>query len=254
MRPLLVRGMIAGLVAAAAGLLVAWIYGEPQVANAISFEEAQAAAEHGAAGHAEEEEVVSRTVQQTVGLVTAMAVYGTAIGGLFSIAFAFAHGRIGTLGARATSGLVALLGFTAVVLVPFLKYPPTPPAVGNPGTIGGRTALYFGMVALGVLATVAAVIVFGRLAARLGTWSAAIVSTAGFAAVVAVVFRLTPRPDAVAEGFPATVLWDFRIASLGVHVVLWATLGLLFGALTERAFQRHRAPLAEAEGEPVPAA
>ncbi|MFC5753967.1 CbtA family protein [Actinomadura rugatobispora] len=256
MRSLLVRGMIVGLVAAAAGLLIAWIYGEPQVANAIAFEESQAAAEHAAhgaghGGHAEEE-VVSRTVQQTIGLITAMAFYGAAVGGLFSIAFAFALGRIGTAGARATSGLVALLGFTAVVLVPFLKYPPTPPAVGNPDTIGGRTALYFGMVALGVLATVAAVIVFGRLAPRLGSWNAAIASTAGFALVVAVVFRLTPRPDAVAEGFPAAVLWDFRLASLGVQVVLWATLGLLFGALTERAFRRS-AP-SRAEGEPVPAA
>ncbi|MFF5259171.1 CbtA family protein [Actinomadura viridis] len=242
MRSLLVRGMLTGVAAAAAGLLIAWIYGEPQVAEAIAFEEARAAG-HAAAGHdhGEEAEVVSRTVQSTVGLITAMVFYGVAIGGLFSVAFAFAHGRIGNLGARATSALVALAGFVAIVLVPFLKYPPTPPAVGDPGTIGGRTALYFGMVALGVLATVAAVIMHGRLAPRLGTWNAATVTAVGFAIVAAVVFRLTPRPDAVAEGFPGTVLWDFRIASLGVQVALWATLGLLFGALTERSFRRRAA-------------
>jgi predicted cobalt transporter CbtA len=238
MGTLLVRGMLAGLVAAAAGLVIAWIYGEPQVAHAIAFEESRAAShEHG-------EEVVGRTVQRTAGLITAMAFYGAAIGGLFAIAYAFAQGRIatssgGTLGARATAALVALLGFAGVVLVPALKYPPTPPAVGDPATIGGRTVLYFGMVALGVLGTVAAVIVYGRLLPRLGAWNAATVTAAGFAIAVAVVFRLTPRPDtAVPEGFPGTVLWDFRVASLGVQVVLWATLGLLFGYLTERALQR----------------
>ncbi|GAA2573572.1 CbtA family protein [Actinomadura fulvescens] len=232
MRTLLIRGMLAGVAAAALALMIAWIYGEPQVGHAISFEESRAAAhEHG-------EEVVSRTVQKTTGLITAMVFYGVAVGGLFAIAFAFAYGRIGALGARATAALVALGGFVAIVGVPFLKYPPTPPAVGNPDTIGSRTALYFGMVALGVLATTAAVIVQRRLLPRLGTWNATIAATAGFAVVVAVVYRFTPKPDAVADGFPATVLWDFRMASLGIQVVLWATLGLLFGALTERSLDQ----------------
>ena len=264
MRSLLVRGMLAGLVAAAAGLLVAWIYGEPQVAGAIAVEEAGAAAEHahGAAGHTHggghahgEEEVVGRTVQQTAGLITALAFYGVAVGGLFSIAFAFAHGRIGAAGARGTAALVALLGFAAVVLVPFLKYPPTPPAVGDPDTIGPRTALYFGMVALGVLAAVASVIVYRRAVPRLGSWNAGIATAAGSALVMAVTFRLTPGPGAVPEGFPAGLLWDFRIASLGVQVAVWATLGLLFGALTERALRRGAPPrTGNAEGGPVPAA
>ncbi|MGI5167994.1 CbtA family protein [Spirillospora sp. CA-253888] len=252
MRSLLVRGMLAGLAAAAIALAIAWVYGEPQVGHAIAFEESKAAAEHahqagGAAGHhAPEEEVVGRTTQQTTGLITALGFYGVAVGGLFAIAFAFAYGRLGALGARATAALVALAGFVAVVLVPFLKYPATPPAVGNPDTIGGRTALYFGMVALGILATAAAVVVGRRLAPRLGTWNASVVAAVGFAAVLAVVYRLTPEPDAVADGFPATVLWDFRIASLGVQVALWAALGLLFGHLTERAVEKGRAETAAA--------
>ncbi|MBX6768797.1 MAG: CbtA family protein [Actinomadura rubrobrunea] len=242
MRSLLVRGMLAGLAAAALALVVAWLYGEPQVNRAIAFEEAQAAAAH--AGH--EEEVVSRAVQKTAGLATALGVYGVALGGLFAIAFAFAYGRVGALGARATAALVALGGFVAVEVVPFLKYPPTPPAVGAPETIGARTALYFGMVALGVLSVVAAVIVFRRLLPRLGAWNAAIATIAGFAVVLAAVYRLTPAPAAIPDGFPATVLWDFRIASLGVQVVLWATLGVVFGVLSERAFRGRSAATAAA--------
>jgi hypothetical protein len=36
------------------------------------------------------------------------------------------------------------------------------------------------------------------------------------------------------------VLWRFRVAALGIQVVLWTTIGLLFGALTERAAARGR--------------
>ncbi|MFD0905117.1 CbtA family protein [Actinomadura sediminis] len=239
MRRLLVRGMLAGLAAAAVALVVAWIYGEPRVADAIAFEEAAARA---AGGHPHEEEVVSRTAQRTVGLITAVGVYGVAVGGLFAIAFAFAQGRLGALGARATAAVVAAAGFVALVLVPSLKYPATPPAVGDPETIGGRTALYFGMAALGVLATAAALIVGRRLVPRLGAWNATIVTVIGFVVLIAVANRLTPDPDALPDGFPATVLWDFRIASLGIQLALWATLGLLFGFLSERALTRRTAP------------
>jgi len=51
----------------------------------------------------------------------------------------------------------------------------------------------------------------------------------------------------VAGGFPATLLWRFRLASLGTQAVLWTTLGLLFGVLTERSLQdRRRQPAAAA--------
>ncbi|WP_211245869.1 CbtA family protein [Actinomadura oligospora] len=233
MRALLVRGMAVGIAGAALALVVAWIYGEPQVGAAISFEEAHA--DH-SGGH--EAEVVSRAVQKSLGLVTAVGVYGVAIGGIFAIAFAFAYGRLGALHARATAALVALLGFVAVEGVPFLKYPATPPAVGNPDTIGGRTALYFGMVAIGIATVVGAVVVCRRLAPRVGAWNAVTLSAVAFVLVNAVLFQVTPKPDAVPSGFPAETLWDFRIASLGMQVVLWATLGLLFGWLTERAARK----------------
>ncbi|MFC4906171.1 CbtA family protein [Actinomadura gamaensis] len=233
MRSLLVRGMLAGLAGAALALVVAWVYGEPQVGNAIAFEESHA--DHGA-GH--EEEIVSRAVQKTAGLITAVGFYGVAIGGLFAIAFAFAYGRLGALHARATAAVVALLGFVAVEGVPFLKYPATPPAVGNPTTIGGRTALYFGMVAIGIATVVAAVIICRRLTPRLGTWNAVTVSAIGFVLVNAVLFQITPKPDAIPDHFPARTLWEFRMASLGMQAVLWATMGLLFGWLTERAVRK----------------
>ena len=72
-----------------------------------------------------------RDTQAGLGLLTGVAVFGTALGGLFSLVFAFAYGRLGALRARGTSALLALFGFVSVAIVPFLKYPPNPPAVGN---------------------------------------------------------------------------------------------------------------------------
>ncbi|MGO9135375.1 MAG: hypothetical protein ACLP8A_15190 [Methylovirgula sp.] len=32
------------------------------------------------------------------------------------------------------------------------------------------------------------------------------------------------------------MLWRFRLAALGLQLVLWTAIGLLFGVLTERSF------------------
>jgi predicted cobalt transporter CbtA len=49
---------------------------------------------------------------------------------------------------------------------------------------------------------------------------------------------LFPSISDVPEQFPATVLWNFRIAALGTQLVLWTTIGVLFGALTQRRLAR----------------
>src|SRR3984957_7715952 len=134
-RALLLRGMLVGIVA---GLLVfafARLIGEPQVERAIAFESSMDQAR----GEAPEPEMVSRKVQRGVGLLTGVLVYGAAIGGIFGLVFALAYGRIGDLSPRALSALLAAISFVTIVLVPNLKYPANPPAVGNPETIGLRT-------------------------------------------------------------------------------------------------------------------
>ncbi|MFE7413296.1 CbtA family protein [Streptomyces laurentii] len=249
---LLVRGMLAGLIAGLFAFAVAYVAGEPSVDASIAVEESGAAAEHAAShgsaappaaggeatGHeagGHEEEIVSRDLQSTAGLATGVLVYGVALGGIASLAFCFVLGRVGRFGPRATAALVAAAAFTTVTLVPYLKYPATPPAVGNPDTIGQRTSLYFLMILLSVLLGIAAVVAGRRLAPRLGNWNATVVAGAGFVAAVAVACVFLPgNGDSVQPGFPAAVLWEFRLASLGVQAALWAAFALAFGPLAER--------------------
>ena len=105
MGQLLMRGMLAGLLAALLAFSFAKVYGEPQVDRAIAFEEH----EHSHSGNAEEPALVSREVQASIGLLTGVAVYGTALGGLFALAFAFISGRLLQLPPRATALIVAAL-------------------------------------------------------------------------------------------------------------------------------------------------
>ncbi|MER5208363.1 CbtA family protein [Streptomyces sp. NPDC002825] len=247
-RSLLVRGMLAGLIAGLFAFAVAYAVGEPPVNGAIAVEEAQAAheahghqhgdaaAETGASASAEEEEGISRSAQSTFGLATGVLVYGVALGGIASLAFSFVLGRVGRFSPRATAALTAAAAFTTVYLVPFLKYPATPPAVGNPDTIGKRTTLFFLMILLSVLLGIAAVIAGRRLAPRLGNWNATLAAGAGFIVVTAVAFAVLPdNDDAVAASFPAALLWEFRLASLAIQAVLWAVFGVVFGVLAHKA-------------------
>ncbi|MER7974033.1 MULTISPECIES: CbtA family protein [unclassified Streptomyces] len=227
-RNLLVRGMLAGLGAGLLALVVAYLLGEPYVDKAIGFEESHA---H---GHEHEVELVSRSLQSTAGLATGVLVYGVAFGGIAALAYCFALGRIGRFSPRATALLLSGCALLAVYVVPFLKYPANPPAVGNSDTIGERTTLYFLMMVLSVLLAVAATLFGRRLAPALGTWWATVAAVAAFAVVTGLAFAFLPVINEVPADFPATVLWRFRLAALTIQLTLWTGFGLIFGELAER--------------------
>lgn len=231
-RALLVRGMLAGLAAGVAALLVAYFLGESRVDAAIALEEHAAGGHHDHGGG--EEEIVSRAMQATGGLATGVLVFGVAIGGVAAVAFCVALGRIGRFGPRATAAFVALGGLIALYVVPFLKYPANPPAVGDGDTIGRRTALFFLLVLLSVLLTVGAVLLGRCLAPRLGNWNAAVAAGAAFLLAVTLAYVFLPSYNEVGPDFPGQLLWQFRLATLAVQAVLWAVFGLVFGALAER--------------------
>ncbi|WP_233837024.1 CbtA family protein [Paraburkholderia sp. ZP32-5] len=227
---LLVRGMLAGIVAGLLTFTFARIVGEPQVDQAISFEEKAAAAR----GEAPEPELVSRETQAGFGLLTGVVAYGVAFGGLFSLVFAYAYGRVGALSVRALSAWLALGAFITLVIVPNIKYPANPPSVGDPETIGTRTGLFFLMIAISLATMVFSLKVRRRAVAKLGAWNGSIVAGLVFVVIIAAVQLSMPVINEVPATFPAVLLWKFRVAAIGMQVIMWTTIGLLFGALVER--------------------
>lgn len=226
-RTLLVRGMLAGIIAAVLAFAFAYLFGEPALDGGIAYEDQLAAA----AGEVGGEELVSRSTQSTIGLLVALVIYGVAIGGIFALVYAAAHGRALRLSPRATAGVLAVIGYVAAILVPFLKYPSNPPASSVDDTIGLRTGTFVIMLVLSVAAAIVAVTLGRRLVERFGTWNGVLLAVAGYVVVMAGISALMPVINETPADFPAVVLYNFRTATLGIHAVLWAALGLVFGAL-----------------------
>jgi predicted cobalt transporter CbtA len=218
------RGMAAGLLAGLLAGLFAFFVGEPILDRAIALEEAGA----------HHEEVFSRSTQK-VGLFFATGLFGVTVGGVFGIVYAFFHERL-----AAGSDLKRSLSFAGAIfagafLIPFFKYPANPPSIGDPSTIRERTAAYFTLVALSLLATMIAWLAARSLKARgVGASRRRLAVGTGLVVVMGVLFLLLPAAPS-ADGFPSGVLWAFRLSSFGTQLVFWAALGLLFGVLCDRA-------------------
>ena len=254
-RNFLVRGLLAGLIAGILTFAVAYIAGEPSVDAAIKVEAAGEATSHthdhdatehshedGATEHTHSEDgtVVSRQNQSTWGLATATVSTGVAVGGIVALAAAFAMGRIGRLRPSESTALVTALGFVSVALVPFIKYPATPPAVGNADTIGSRTTQYFVMLLISVLAMIAAVLLFRKLLERFGTYTAVLASAGAYLAVVVLAGALMPTVNEIGD-FPGDTLWYFRRGSLMTLATLWGVVGIALTGLIGKLYAQESA-------------
>jgi hypothetical protein len=247
-RSFLIRGLLAGFIASLFSFGIAYTVGEPQVDAAIAVEKAGAAEpapeaatdghDHSHADDAGTE--VSRDNQSTFGLATGIIAVGTALGGVIGLASAFAVGRIGRLRPSQSTAVVALVGYVSFSLVPFLKYPATPPAVGDGETIGDRTMYYFIVQGIAILAAVAAVAIATRLLDRLGTYRTLLATVGGFLAVVVVTALAMPTVNELGD-FPADILWSFRLSSLLTNVTLWAGIGVVLVGLVGRLYEQETA-------------
>lgn len=255
------RGLLAGAFGAVVAFVFARIFVEPAIEAAIGYEEgigaAREALEHAADGHSHSHDGggFSRAVQMNIGMGFGVLAFSVAMGALLAVVFAVAYGRVGDVSARLLSLYVAGGMLLSLYVVPTLKYPASPPALSLDETIRQRTLLYLLMVALSAALLVGAVYLGRRLQDRLGTWNATLAGAGAYVVAVAALMLVLPpidetpgplRDDAggiVYEGFPADVLYDFRLYSFGTQVVMWATIALVFAPLVSRLIDGRREAL-----------
>jgi predicted cobalt transporter CbtA len=222
------RGVIAGLAGGAASALFLLLVGERTIGDAIRLEE-----KRGGGGDA----LFTRGTQLFGGALGVVLV-SVALGVVFAVTFAAVRHRLPGRNDWQRSITWAATAFVVVYLVPFLKYPPNPPAVGDPDTIDERTILYFAMLAWSIGAAF--------LAVRLGRWMRtrqyaeparqSAVAVVWIVLVAIGLMVLPGSPDAVTA--PATLIWRFRIASVGGALALWGVTGAVFGVLSLTAARR----------------
>ena len=220
MRNVFLRGAVSG---ASAGLLTsvaAFFFLEPTLDAAIALE-----------GASDGGGPVSREVQKLLGMPLGFVFAGLALGLLFAVAYRLLPSRAEPW--QRSLGL-STGGFAALALIPQLRYPANPPGVGDPETIAGRTSGYLLAVALGVIVVSGAYAVVRALRARgVSPPVRQCAVTVAAVALVAVGYTLLP-PNTDSVNAPASLVWDFRIRSIGLLVMLYAGLGAVFAALTLR--------------------
>ena len=236
-RSLLVRGMLVGMFAGALAFCFAHWLGEPEIDRAIALETILDQSKD----EAPEPMLVSRQVQKTLGLLTGTLLYGVALGGIFGLVYAYAQNRYIVSDPRQLSAVIAGLGYVAIVIVPTLKYPGNPPSIGSPETIGIRSAAYFLLIAVSIASLTLSIQLHRRFVARFGSWNGALVSGAFYLMLIVILYQLFPSIDEVPSTFPASLLWRFRIASWELQALLWASLGLTYGWIAERAQASYQA-------------
>ena len=273
-KKLILRGVLAGAVGGLLAFVFARIFAEPQIQKAIDYESGRDAAQSaldkaaGLAVEAAHEDVFSRTVQSNVGLGVGLVFFGMALGAMFAVAYMVCLGRVGNLRPRTLALLVAGAGFLGLYLVPFIKYPANPPAIGHPETINQRTALYLVMVIASLVFMGLAVWLGQRLRNRLGNWNATVVAAGAFIVAIGIVMAIlpslghlganvaaygdhateTPLPltddkgTIVYPGFPADALFNFRFYSVAAQLILWSAIGLVFAPMASRLLAPRRSP------------
>lgn len=236
LRSLVAVAAMVGFLAGGVAAVFATIAGEPVTEAAIALEEAQLADHPDTTANGGEEASVSRSDQRGPGLFAAYALTGAAFGALLAVtAHALRPGRQDVAHRLLVAGAVLAGGFT---VAPWFKYPPNPPAVGDPATLSDRQSLYALMILVATIVGLAATKLSRRL--RAATWPDAQRFGAVFVAIVVpmlVAFAvLPPAPDPVLV--PATLVWRFRLASLGSGLTLWSLLTLGTAALATEAVRR----------------
>jgi len=193
----ILRGALSGFVAGVLGFVFARIFAEPVINKAIAYEsgrDAVLAALNHAAGRPvapDGPDIFSRSVQSTIGIATGIIAFSAAMGALIAVAYLVLHGRFGVR-PRNLAWMIAGSGFLGIYLLPYVKYPANPPAIGHSFTIHTRGPLYITMVASSLILLGLAVWLARKLVPRFGMTGAVVLAAAAFLAVYGTEIGLLP--------------------------------------------------------------
>ena len=221
---ILIIGLVAGLFA---GLLVGGfhnLFTVPVIERAIDFEEARSAA---ANPNAPDEDPLISLGAQRWGMALGTAIYGAILGVVFAAGVTVLRKVVPDWKPLAIAVTAAALGFWALSLFPFIRYPLNPPGVGESDTLTYRQGLQTMFMILSVLGV--GVLLFGlRAINERFQDSAARFKMYGVAASVHVVFALVmffahpANPDPVPV--PIDLLELFRALTMVGQFLTWALM------------------------------
>ena len=214
----ILRGALSGAIAGVLGFAFARIFAEPVINKAIDYESGRDVilnALNKAAGRPiapDGPEIFSRTVQSTIGIASGIIAFSAAMGALVAVAYLVLHGRF-RVRPRNLVWLIAGFGFLGVYVLPFVKYPANPPAIGHTFTISTRGQVHLSLVACSLVLLGLAVYLARKLAPRFGMVTAVVLSAVAFLAVYGTLIGLLPSLGNLPANVAATDQFGFARAA-----------------------------------------
>ena len=252
MSRLVTISVISGLIA---GLLVGGfhnLFTVPVMERAIALEETRAVTEAPSPAGGEVETPVSLGVQR-VGMVVGTGIYGLILGLVFSGGYALLRRVQPGWQPLALAATVGILGFWAISLFPFVKFPVNPPGVGEGDTLLFRQqfqTIFLVLSAFGIVVLLVGWAKINSLAvpdkSRTPLRAALALGYGVFAA--ALVFGIPGNPDPVPV--PVDLLELFRALTMAGQFLLW---GLLAAGVTLALNRLKLGEPREAPAHPSPA-
>jgi len=223
----LLSGVIAGVILAGVNYFVA----EPFIDQAIGIEVDNSIA----SGEVVDlDELSSYRVWQKDGTFVAGAFLGLTYGAILGIVYVISRKYLPSSDDRKKALILAAIMCLSLYVVPFIKYPANPPAVGDPETIGLRDSLYTsyqmtsGLIALGV-----SILMYKLRRISYIKYVIPII----YLGLVASIYAIFPaNPDEITA--PMDLVNAFRAVTFGTMVMFYLVLGTIFGIMWNK-FKPH---------------
>lgn len=237
LKTVITRALAVGAVVGVILAVYLWAIVEPVIDEAIELEEQLAAqSEDGDAGHShDDDEALFSRDEQVGGGMVASVIYSVIFAGVFGTVLAATRHRLPGATDLGRSMWLASVAFGTIALMPAIKYPATPPAVGDGDTVNERTVQWLVLVAVSVALAWALTKLAGRLRGSMDDatryLAVGAITVVSYAIVLAV---LPTTPDEIDPAVPAALVWDFRVRSLGGLALMWGGVGAGLGVVLTR--------------------
>jgi predicted cobalt transporter CbtA len=225
----LLSGAIAGTTLGAINQVLV----EPYIDRAISIETQNVIKEGQVVDSVE---LQNYRLWQKGGEIAAGTILGMSLGALYGIVFVYSRSLLlphSNSNIRKALILAGIMWFV-LFLVPALKYPANPPAVGDPETIYYRESLFIGILAISGFSALGLALIYRKLGsvASINKNRIIVIPLIYSAIIVGAFFILPPNPDEITV--PMELVQGFRIASAFTMSIFWGLLGLILGAFWDR--------------------
>jgi hypothetical protein len=223
----LLSGVIAGVILAGVNYLVA----EPFIDQAIGIEVDNSIASGEVVDF---DELSSYRVWQKEGTFAAGAFLGLTYGAILGIVYVISRKYLPSSDDRKKALVLAAIMCLSLYVVPFIKYPANPPAVGDPETIGLRDNLYTSyQLASGLIALGVSILMYKLRRISYIKYVIPVI----YLGLVASIYALFPaNPDEITA--PMDLVNAFRAITFGTMVMFYLVLGTIFGVMWNK-FKPH---------------